>query len=85
MEILTRSKTLDLFKKNPQKYMEEVAQIITSNMRLLIVDGIKYTKLGEREYYAQELFETQELIGYLSENLVESQKSIYEPICMDVY
>ncbi len=83
VEILTRSKTLDLFKRNPQKYMEEVAQIITSNMRLLIVDGIKYTKLGEREYYAQELFETSELIGYLSENLVESQKSIYKYVVTD--
>ena len=35
------------------------------------------------EYYAQELFETSELIGYLSDNLVESQKSIYEYVITD--
>jgi type III restriction enzyme len=83
VEILTRSKTLELFKRNPQKYMEEVAEIISSQMRLMIVDGIKYTKIGDSEYYAQELFESQELIGYLSKNLVESKKSLYEYVVCD--
>src|SRR5690606_19711205 len=36
VEILIRSNTLHLFKKNPQKYMEQVAQIITAKMRLMI-------------------------------------------------
>lgn len=83
VEILRRSKTLHLFKKNPQKYMEQVAQIITSKMRLMIVDGIKYTKIGNDEYYAQELFESEELIGYLSRNMMESKKSVYEYVVYD--
>lgn len=83
VEILLRSKTIHLFKKNPQRYMEQVVQIITSKMRLMIVDGIKYTKLGDGEYYAQELFETKELTGYLSKNMIESKKSIYEYVVYD--
>lgn len=83
VEILTKSKTLHLFKKNPQRYMEQVAQIITSKMRLMIVDGIKYTKLGDDHYYAQELFETEELIGYLSKNMIKSKKSVYEYVVYD--
>ena len=83
VEILVRSKTIPLFKKNPQKYMEQVSQIISSKMRLMIVDGIKYTKIGEDQYYAQELFENQELTGYLSKNIIESKKSVYEYVVYD--
>ncbi len=83
VEILLKSRTLHLFKKNPQKYMEQVAQIITAKMRLMIVDGIKYTKIGDDEYYAQELFESEELIGYLSKNMMESKKSVYEYVVYD--
>lgn len=83
VEILIRSKTLHLFKKNPQRYMEQVAQIITAKMRQMIVDGIKYTKIGDDEYYAQELFETEELTGYLYKNMIESKKSIYEYVVYD--
>ncbi|MFA5519484.1 MAG: type III restriction endonuclease subunit R, partial [Spirochaetota bacterium] len=83
VEILIRSKTLHLFKKNPQRYMEQVAQIITAKMRLMIVDGIKYTKIGDEEYYAQELFETEELTGYLNKNMIESKKSVFEYVVYD--
>jgi type III restriction enzyme len=83
VEILLRSKTIHLFKKNPQRYMEQIVQIITAKMRLMIVDGIKYTKLGDEEYYAQELFETEELTGYLSKNMIESKKSVYEYVLYD--
>ncbi|MSU02345.1 type III restriction-modification system endonuclease [Tissierella pigra] len=83
VEILLRSKTIHLFKKNPQRYMEQVVQIITAKMRLMIVDGIKYTKIGDDEYYAQEIFEKEELTGYLSKNMIESKKSVYEYVVYD--
>ncbi len=83
VKILTQSKTLHLFKKNPQKYMDEVAKIITAKMRLMIVDGIKYTKIGNEEYYAQELFENNELFGYISKNMIESSKSPYDYVIYD--
>jgi type III restriction enzyme len=83
VEILLKSDTIHLFKKNPQSYMEQVAQIITAKMRHMIVDGIKYTKIGDDEYYAQELFETEELTGYLYKNMIESKKSVYEYVVYD--
>lgn len=83
VEILIRNNTIKLFKKNPQRYMEKVVQIISAKMRHMIVDGIKYTKIGDDEYYAQELFETEELTGYLSKNMIESKKSVYEYVVYD--
>ncbi|AWK52499.1 type III restriction endonuclease subunit R [Clostridium beijerinckii] len=83
VEVLKKSERLEDFKKNPQKFMDEVAKIIKRKMRLMIVDGIKYQKIGDEEYYAQELFETEELAGYLSKNMIESEKSIYEYIIYD--
>ena len=81
--ILVESKTLDAFKKNPQKYMEEALRIITLKMRGMIVDGIKYTKIGNDEYYAQELFESEELQGYLNQNMIPSNRSVYEYVVFD--
>lgn len=81
--ILKDSGTLDMFKKNPQRYMEDVSKIIAANMKAMLVKGIKYTKLGDDEYYAQELFETEELTGYLEHNMIESQKSVYEYVVYD--
>ncbi|MEQ3339922.1 type III restriction-modification system endonuclease [Clostridium butyricum] len=83
VEILKQSKRLDDFKKNPQQFMDEVAKIIKRKMRLKIVDGIKYQKLGNDEYYAQELFETEELYGYLSKNMIHTDKSVYDYIIYD--
>ena len=52
-------------------------------MKAMLVDGIKYTKLGDDEYYAQELFDTEELTGYLEHNMIEAQKSVYEYVVYD--
>jgi type III restriction enzyme len=83
VDILIQSGTLSLFKKNPQKYMDEIAKIISSELRMMIVDGVKYTKVGDDAYYTQELFEDEELFGYLSKNMLESQKSVYEYVIYD--
>lgn len=83
VDILKSSGTLDMFKKNPQRYMEDVSKIITANMKAMLVDGIKYTKLGDDEFYAQELFDTEELTGYLEHNMIEAQKSVYEYVVYD--
>jgi type III restriction enzyme len=50
---------------------------------MLIVDGIKYTRIGDDAYYTQELFDTQELNGYLSGNMQSSRKSVYEYVVYD--
>jgi type III restriction enzyme len=47
-----------------------------------LVDGIKYQRVGDDCYYAQELFEREELTGYLK-NCLPSQKSVYEMVVFD--
>jgi type III restriction enzyme len=80
-KILIESNTLNQFKKNPQEYMEESLRLISSEMKHMLIDGIKYTKIGD--YYAQELFRTEELSGYLSDLLIESEKSVYNYVVCD--
>jgi type III restriction enzyme len=83
VEILVRSERLEDFRKNPQKFIEQTLEIIRRQMRLFIVDGIKYQKIGDEHFYAQELFEEQELAGYLSRNMVESTKGVYDHVVYD--
>ena len=83
VEILVKSEKLKDFVNNPQKFIDEVRAIIQSNMRQFIVNGIKYRKIGNDSYYAQELFETEELAGYLERNMIESKKSVYDHVVYD--
>jgi len=83
VRILIDSGRLRDFVNNPQKYIEQVSEIIRRQMRLLVVDGIKYQRIGDQEYYAQELFEENELFGYLSRNMIESKKSVYDHVVYD--
>ncbi len=83
VEILTRCERLDDFKNNPQKFIDEVSFMIKNQMRHAIVDGIKYEKIGSEHFYAQELFEHEDLKGYLNKNMQESRKSVYEYVVYD--
>ncbi|NYT83208.1 DEAD/DEAH box helicase family protein [Alcaligenaceae bacterium] len=81
--ILTGSGRLDDFKRNPQQFIELAAETINRCKRMALVDGIKYQKLGDQHVYAQELFEKEELTGYLKNMLMDTQKSIYEHVVYD--
>lgn len=83
VSILIKSKRIEDFKKNPQKFMDEVSSIIKRKMKFLIVDGIKYRKLGEDQFYSQELFDNEELYGYLTKNMLQSDKSVYDYVVYD--
>ncbi len=83
VKILIDSGRLNAFKVNPQKFIDEVIFIILNNMRSFIVDGIKYKRIADQQYYAQELFKDEELYGYLSSNMLESQKSVYDYVVYD--
>src|SRR3546814_18610659 len=63
--ILTESGRLSDFKRNPQAFIELAAEVINRTKRLALVDGIKYQRVGVDTFYAQELFEQEELTGYL--------------------
>lgn len=81
--ILTGSGRLDDFKRNPQQFIELAAETINRCKRMALVDGIKYQKLGDQHVYAQELFEKEELTGYLKNMLMDTHKSIYEHVVYD--
>ncbi len=77
--ILVGSKRLDDFKRNPQQFIELAAEIINRTKRMALVDGIKYQRIGDDAYYAQQLFESQELSGYLK-SMIDANKSVHEQV-----
>ena len=77
--ILIECERLDDFRRNPQRFIEQAAQAIDRCKRRALVDGIKYQRLGGERYYAQELFETEELTGYLK-NMHPAHKSVHEQV-----
>ena len=77
--VLVGSRRLDDFKRNPQQFIELAAQAINGCKQRALVDGIKYQRIGDEAYYAQELFEKEELTGYLK-NVVVAEKSVHEKV-----
>lgn len=80
--ILIESERLGDFQRNPQQFIEVAAEAINRCKQLVIVKGIKYQRLGDDHYYAQELFEKEELTGYLK-NMLDAKKSVYEQVVYD--
>ena len=81
--ILTQSGRLDDFKRNPQQFIEQTAEIINRCKRLALVDGIRYQKIGDEHFYAQELFAKDELTGYLRNMLLHTKRSIHKHVIYD--
>lgn len=73
---------LEAFKNNPQRFIQLASEVIRKQMRLAIVDGISYHRIGDDSYYAQELFQEAELTGYLK-NMVAANKSVYDYVICD--
>ena len=80
VRVLIESGRLDDFKRNPQQFIEFASEAINRCKRLSLVDGIKYQRLGYEEYFAQALFEQEELTGYLKNMLLDTTKSVYEHV-----
>lgn len=81
--VVSGSGRLNDFTRNPQAFLQLAAEAINRCKRLAIVEGIKYQRLGDEHYFAQELFETKELTGYLKNMLIETKKSVYEHVVYD--
>ncbi len=79
VKILQECRRLQDFARNPQQFFQMATEAINRTKRLALVDGIKYHKIGDQKYYAQELFDQKELMGYL-ENTVSAKKSVYQRI-----
>ena len=82
VQILIDSMRLEDFPCNPQQFIDYCSEAINRTKRLALVDGIKYTKIGDDHFYAQELFKEEELKGYLK-NTLEVQKSVYTHVVYD--
>ena len=80
--ILIASGRLDDFLVNPARFIETAAETINRRKRLALVDGVKYQRLGDEHYFAQELFRNEELIGYLR-NTMAASKSVYDHVVCD--
>jgi type III restriction enzyme len=83
VRILTECGRLNDFKRNPQAFIEIAGEVINRTKRLALVDGIKYQKVGDDSYYAQELFQQEELMGYLKNMLKDATKSVFEHVVYD--
>ncbi|HBF0342408.1 hypothetical protein GSQ33_03505 [Clostridioides difficile] len=89
IHILLKANKWDLFKLNPNQFIEKTIKIFNSAKRELIVDEIKYEKVDD--YYHKSQFEIEKdiLIGYLKKNAIatseENQKSLYNYILYDSY
>lgn len=77
--ILTGSKRLSDFPRNPQLFIENVAHEVSLAKQHAIVDGIKYERLGDADVWGQELFEAGEISRYMR-NLIHSDsgRAIYD-------
>lgn len=81
VRIITESKRLPEFLLNPQKYMDAVSAILKQQLHKLIIDGIKYEKLGNSEYEMR-LFEDEEIMSYLN-NRLDVKHSVYDAVVYD--
>ena len=81
--ILSESGRLADFKRNPQQFIDLAAQAINRCKRLALVNGVKYQRLGDEYYYAQELFDQEELTGYLKNMISDTEKSVYDQVVYD--
>ncbi len=52
-------------------------------MSRFVIDGIKYQKISNDYFYALELFENEELIGYPIKNMIKAKCSIYDHVVYD--
>lgn len=81
--ILQQSGRMADFLKNPQEFYEKTLEIIERNRHKLAIDGIKYIKLADEEYYVQEIFDSTELIANLDKNAVAVENSVYDHVIYD--
>lgn len=81
--ILNESGRIADFLNNPQAFLEKSLDIIRRNRHALAIDGIKYIKLDGQEYYAQEIFNCEELAANLDKDAVAVQHSVYDYVVYD--
>ena len=85
VKIIKNSGSLEFFKVNPQKFIEKVSIIIKKQMQLFMVDGIKYHRICDGQYFTQELFKHKELFDYLHKSILKNPKSVFYQAGIDFF
>ncbi len=83
VRILKDSGRLAEFFIDPQRFMDAVATVIKYELHRLLVDGIKYERIGggSESEWEMMLFKNEELISYLT--ALQVQHSLYEYVVYD--
>jgi type III restriction enzyme len=84
VRILSESGRLKDVFENPQRFLDQVAEILKHELHRLLVDGIKYERLpgnGADAEWEMLLFKNEELVNYLT--AVQVEKSVYDYIVYD--
>ena len=82
-DILIDSGRCGEFLDNPEAFLQKATEIIRNVRHSLAIDGIRYVKLDGQEYYAQEVFDSAELLANLDRNAVKVDHSVYDYIVYD--
>ena len=82
--ILTGSGRLDDLRINPAAFIDQASDLINRAKVTALVDGVRYQPIGsgDQAAYAQELFELEEITGYLNK-MVEVGKCVTEAVAYD--
>jgi type III restriction enzyme len=75
-DILIESSRLGEVAVNPQQFMDQAVKAIRQTLHKMIIDGIKYEKIGDA-VYEMLLFEEKEIESYL-DRMVDVGNSIYD-------
>lgn len=82
-EILVKSKRLDDFQINPQRFMDSVVKKIRTVLNHMIIEGIKYEKLEGITYEMSRLRDDAHKLNFSRERIVPTDKSVYDYILYD--
>jgi type III restriction enzyme len=85
IKILQQSGRLSDVLKNPQLFLDMAVKEIKDVLTELMINGIKYEKIGETEYYKMELFADKDLEGYKEYlyKVKNEDKTLYDYINYD--
>ncbi|MEY3784293.1 MAG: hypothetical protein RLZZ230_615, partial [Candidatus Parcubacteria bacterium] len=76
--------TLTKARSNPQHFMDSAVQIIKNTMQTMIIDGIKYEKIGD-EIYDMKIFQDAEIESYIDNvrTVHDKAKTLYDHVVFD--
>lgn len=70
---------LDDLNLNPAAFLDQAAGCINAAKTAALVDGVRYQRVGDDAYWCQELFQKEEVIGYLGK-MVDVTKAVTQQV-----